>query len=104
MMGFLKKLFGGFDSASDDGIYVYIRLRRRHEVVRLRLNPSADLNPDYESGQRISRKHIVGPRTYERAEAVLRFDDAYHLVDADIEGGELVDEAAWLAYQEGQNA
>jgi hypothetical protein len=92
----LKRLFSG-DEEGDKGIYIYVKLSRRGEVVRLRLQPGHDLNSDYESGGYTSHKSIIGPRTFERAEATFRFDGNYALIDSEITGGEVVDEAAWEA-------
>ncbi len=97
-MNFLKNLFGGGSSPKDKGIYVYVRLNRSGEIVRLRLQPGYDVSLG-DGDNPISRKQVVGPRTFERAEATLLFDKNYRLVDAEIDGGELADEAAWNAQQ-----
>ncbi|GAB4476392.1 MAG: hypothetical protein Kow00124_18410 [Anaerolineae bacterium] len=100
-MGFFKRLFGGGEPKPkpDEGLYLYIRLDRRGEVVRLRLNPSSDMNRDYETGDLLTHKTIVGPRTFERAEADLRFDSSHRLIEWEISGGELVGEEEWQAQQ-----
>lgn len=102
-MGFfdrLKNLFGGEgQQGQDSGIYLYVKLNRTGEVVQLRLTPEHELVPDYEHGGYYTRKTIVGPRRFERAEATFTFDDSRQLTGADISGGELVDEAAWVAWQ-----
>lgn|SRR5574341_698805 len=98
----LKKLFGGGSkpSVGDEGIYLYVRLDRRGEIVRLRLNPAADLNPDDERGGHVSRKQIVGPRTFERAAATFHFDEHRRLVEAEVEGGSLASELEWLRQEQ----
>lgn len=90
----LKKLFSGGEEG-DKGIYVHVKLARSGEVVRLRLQPGHDLNRDYDSGGFTSHKTIIGPKSFERADAIFRFDGNYALVDGEIIGGEVVDEAVW---------
>jgi hypothetical protein len=99
-VGFLKNLFGGGDQKehTDSGVYVYVRLDRSGEVVQLRLNPEHEFVPDDQGGY-TTHKTIVGPRSFARAEAVLRFDEGRHLLGAEVDGGELADESAWQAQQ-----
>jgi hypothetical protein len=100
-MGFfdsLKNLFSGSGgSPSDKGLYVYVRLDKSGEVVRLRLDPGAELNPDIERGGYVCRKYITGPMTFDRAEATFYFDSGRQLTGADIVGGELAAQEDWLA-------
>jgi len=103
-MGFWEKLkrflIGGRGrgTPADRGIYLYVRLDRGGEVVRLRLDPRYELVPD-DAGGYVTRKTVVGPRTYQRAEATFHFDSRYRLSSSDISGGALVDEATWQAQQ-----
>ena len=99
-MGFLKKLFGGDEKKSESGILIYVRLDQSGEVVRLRLFSAQELNKNYEGEGYFCRKMIMGPKSFQRAEATFIFDEARRLVDAEIEGGTLVDEAAWRETQE----
>lgn len=94
----LKNVFSGQER--DEGIYLYVKLDRSGEVVRLRLNPQHDMNRDSERGGYVSRKKIIGPRTYKQSEATFRFNDNYQLVEWDITDGELVAEEDWTAQQE----
>lgn len=99
-MGFLKKLFGGGASEPrDEGLYVYIKLDRVDEVVRLRINPGSELNPSDEGDGYLTRKLIMGPRTFKKAEATFYFDANRRLVNAEIVGGELSTAEAWEAYE-----
>lgn len=105
-MGFfdkLKEVFtgGGGGSSADSGIYLYIRLNRTGEIVRLRLDPQYELVPDYdqEGGSYRTHKSVVGPRTFDRAEAVFYFDATRRLKNADIEGGVLVEQADFDAQE-----
>lgn len=98
-MGFvdqLKKLFGSQPGRQpDQGLYIYVKLERTGEVVRLRLSPQHELNSD-EAGGYVSHKSIIGPRTFGRAEATFRFDERRALVDTEITGGTLATREEWL--------
>jgi hypothetical protein len=99
-MGFLKKLLGGGGSSrgKDGGIYVYVRLARTGEVVRLRLTIGYEISRDDE-GVLFTRKLIMGSSSFEKAEATIYFDDSYRVTGADITGGEIADESDWLAQE-----
>jgi len=101
-MSFLKKLaglFGGGGAPADRGFFVYIKIQRTGEVVRLRLRPGYDLSIA-DDGKPFARKVIIGQRGFERVDAELYFDKNYNLVNAEISGGELSDEEAYFAQQE----
>lgn len=99
-LGKLKDMFSGEGGKdADEGLYLYVRLDRSDEIVRLRLNPSHELNVDYERSGFVCRKHIIGPRSFKRAEATFYFDEGRRLVNAEITGGELATEEEWLAAQ-----
>ena len=105
-MGFfdkLKEVFtgGGGGRSADSGIYLHIKLDRTGEIVRLRLDPQYELVPDYdqEGGSYRTHKSVVGPRTFDRAEAVFFFDASRRLVNSEIEGGVLVEQEAFDAQE-----
>lgn len=101
-MGFfdtLKRLFSSGGTKHDNGIYVYIKLDRGGEIVRIRLDPQHDLAPEYEKGTFTSTKVIIGPETLARADAVFSFDENRQFIDADISGGKLTDKESFLAQQ-----
>jgi hypothetical protein len=104
-MGIVERLKGLFSPGKretpDTGLYVYVRLQRTGEVVRLRLAPEYELVPDYEAGGYVTHKSVVGPITYGRAEAVFRFDEGKRLVSWDITGGEMASSDDWDAQQTG---
>ncbi len=107
LLGKLKDLFGGSGSGGqggDTGLYLYVRLDRTGEVVRLRLEPQYELVPDYDEGGYFTRKSVVGPLTFARAEATFRFDEGRRLASWDITGGQLADQADWEAQQQPQDA
>jgi len=105
IFGKFKDAFsGGGRPLEDDGIYLYVRLDRGGEVVRLRLNPQHELVPNYDEGGYSTHKSIVGPRTFQRAEATFQFNPQRELIAWDISDGEIASEDDWqaeLSSQEG---
>nr|MBN1230201.1 hypothetical protein [Anaerolineae bacterium] len=99
-MGLFKKLFGGERQPADEGIYLYVKLDRSDEIVRIRLEPRYELVPDDESGGYITRKSIVGPRSYRRAEAVFQFSPTRQLASWDIRGGTMSTGEEWQSQQQ----
>jgi hypothetical protein len=98
LFGKFKNAFsGGERPPEDDGIYLYVRLDRGGEVVRLRLNPQHELVPNYDKGGYYTHKTIVGPRTFQRAEATFQFNPRRELIASDISGGTLATEEDWQA-------
>lgn len=101
-MDFLKRLFGGGGTSpanqGDGGTYAYVKLNRSGEVVRLRFMRGYDISQNDE-GRHFSRKMIVGSKTFERVTGTFYFDKHYAIEEADLEGGILVDEAAYNTYQ-----
>ncbi len=102
-MGFLKKLFGGREQQQnrDNGLYFYFRAARSGEVIQIRLNPGSDISMD-DSNTYYARKHIVGPKSFERLEAELHFRKkgqmGFQLVSCDVTGGEIVEREDYDAY------
>lgn len=84
----------------DRGIYLYVKLDKSGEIVRLRLDPQHDLAPDYKKGTYFSNKTIIGPRSIEKAEAVFFFDEKKTFESADIAGGTLSNKEAYLLQQD----
>ena len=104
-MGFLKKLKDGLSGGGqhrDSGLYFYVHLTRSGEIVQLRLIPGQELVPDYNSDTYFAHKTVIGPRSFERAEATFYFDGQRRFDHADIAGGELADEATFRQ-QQGQD-
>lgn len=101
-MGFFKRLFGGGQSEYVDktGIYLYARCANCGAVVRVRADKQHDLNQD---GSGFTwHKTIVDSKCFRRMQAVVQFDGNYNVTNHEIEGGTLVDEAAydsWLAHK-----
>ncbi len=94
-MDFLKKLFGGGDKKPvDSGIYLYVKDSKCGEVIRIRLEPKHELVAQDDGGY-ISNKMIVGSRCFNRISASFYFDAQKRLVNAELDGGELVGEDDW---------
>ncbi len=94
---FFKKMFSSTPSSGDEGIYFYVKLDRTGEIVQIRLSPRQDLVPDYNKGTYFSRKSITGPETFARAEAIFYFDEGKSFVNAEIDGGSVVEKEEYDA-------
>ena len=92
-MSFIKKLFGGNDNAAPDGgMYFYVRCNSCGEPIRIRMNPSTDLEPTWEGeGDEPDgfefRKEILGSRCFKLIYGAWRFDKSRRLAGSEIEGG-----------------
>jgi hypothetical protein len=79
-----------------DGSNAYrlrVKTAKRGEVVELRMTKSGDISPD--EGGYFVRKHVVGPKTFDRATVEVRFDRGYANPRATVEGGEVVPLSQW---------
>jgi hypothetical protein len=102
-VGFLKKLFGGGGAASSsggdrDGLYYYVQSNRSGEVVQVRLHRYNDLSDNEQGDGFYARKIVVGESSFDRIEVEFFFDKRRQLSSADINGGKLVDRAAYQAF------
>lgn len=99
-MSFLKKLFGGSatPSSKDSGLYVYIKIRRSGEIIRVRIDRNNELSRD-DDNKLFVRKQVMGTKSFERVDVTLYFDDNYKLLDAEMAGGELSDKEDYLAQE-----
>lgn len=98
-MGFIRKLFGGRQTSSNGGIYVYVRIHRTGEIVQLRLGVGYDISQRDEGGY-FAHKIVMGKSSFERADATFYFDRNYKLEGTDIQGGEISTEDEYLRQQE----
>jgi hypothetical protein len=110
-MNFLKRLFGGGESAGgrqagdSKGIYFYIRSNRCDEVIQLRLDRANDLSiQDYSPLTYYTRKLVVGTKCFDRMEAEFTFDSNRQLIDKSVQGGEFVEYEDYQAYTEREAA
>lgn len=103
-MGFFRRLFGGGGGgnqapADRNAMFVYVRPKRCDEIVRVRINLMSELSrTDYDDGYYV-RKMVSAIRCPFQAEVELYFDKSRRLKRSDVENGEIVDEAAYLAQQ-----
>lgn len=103
-MNFLKKLFGGGNANRDDrGMYLYVQPHRCDDVLRVRVDMSNDLSQRDDGGGYWVRK-LASSANYKcnPVEMSIYFDKNRRLEDSDLQGGQLVDKAAydaWVAAQ-----
>ena len=97
-MGFLRKLFTGNEPVDKDGIYLYIQSDRTGEVIPLRIHRYNDLSRT-EDESFFVRKTVVGTKSFDRIECEFTFDRGRNLSSAEIDGGELVAEDDYKAWQ-----
>lgn len=96
-MNFLQRLFGGKPQPpKDEGIYFYVRCKNCGRVLHARLHPGNDLSAGEEGGYDI-RKEMMDDRCFRRLTLTAHFDDNRRLLNSNIEGGEFIDKATWLA-------
>lgn len=75
-------------------VEIPVRCRRCGEVLTATINLGVDLSIDYERNQYTVRKLVSGNganRCFQTVELWLTFDDAHHLIDRQIVGGDFVD-------------
>ncbi|RMF76304.1 MAG: hypothetical protein D6737_20410 [Chloroflexi bacterium] len=101
-MGFLKKLFGGGQSA--DAQFFYVRPGGCDDVIRLRINLNNDLSKN-DDGTYFVRK-VISPSNWRcdrGGEINLYFDSSKNFIEAATTKVELVskeDYDAWIASQQ----
>jgi hypothetical protein len=96
-MGFLKRLFGGGPQEYVDktGLYFYVKCDNCGTIVKVRADKQHDLNN--ENGGYVWHKTIVDSRCFRRIQAVIYLDQSYNVTNQELAGGQLVDEADYLA-------
>lgn len=109
-MEILKKLFGGGGSGGSGGpagdrvgLYYYVRPNGCEEVVRVRVDRNNDLSLADDNKSYWVRKGVRGVKCRQNVELELYYDSNRRLVDSQLQGGVLVDEAAydaWVAQQQ----
>jgi hypothetical protein len=114
-MGIFKKIFGGgaagnkgsgkrgFGGGDARGLYLYIKPFGCDEIVQVRIDKHNDLS-ESDDGVLFARKLARGTKCTRSVEMEIFFDKNRNYVDAQLKGGELVDEAAYLAWQEKENS
>jgi hypothetical protein len=98
-MNIIKRLLGGSAGpAGDNGLYYYLKSDQNGQIIRVRINPANDLSQLDEGSGYYVRKVVVGSPSYVRMELELTLDRERKVVDAQVKGGKLVDEAAYEEY------
>jgi len=106
-------LGGGAGSSPDRGLYRYVRCSRCKDVVRVRINMANEVSelsdePEEDGGEIAATnpaaryavsKGVVDSKCFRPMRLTILFDGRRHEVEASVQGGELVDEAAWEAAQ-----
>lgn len=109
-MNILKKLFGGGDgsriSSDASGMYLYFKLHRCGDIVRVRIDMNNELSQSDEGDGYWVRK-LVSNGNYKctTAEVTVYFDANRKMSNSDVQGGQLVtkdDYDAWMAAQQPQ--
>lgn len=118
-MGFIDALKsmlglgGGAGRSADGGIYRYVRCNRCQDVVRVRINMASEVSeiseepeddpdisrPSNPAAKRMVTKGVVDSRCFRPMRLTILFDGRRREIESSVEGGELVDEAAWEAAQ-----
>ena len=85
----------GLGAGADNGIYYFIRCNRCGDVVRIRLNPNAELQQEFSTaGDFVSgyyvRKMVVDQRCFRPIEVELRFNSRRHETSREIQGGAFI--------------
>ena len=104
-MNFLKKIFGGGNDGverDDRSMYLYVQPLRCGDVLRVRIDMHNDLSLSDEGGGYWVRK-LASSGNYKcnQVELTLYFDSnrRFDAASAEIQGGKLVDRAAYDAWQ-----
>jgi len=87
-MGFLGRLFGGRKppSTPQNGVPVYVRIKRTGEVVPVWLRRGYDISIG-DDGELFANKLVMGRRSMDKVEATFYFDKTYRFLRADLSGG-----------------
>jgi hypothetical protein len=101
-MGFLRRLFGGGGGATGADAWAltyYVRPKRCHEILPVRVDLRNDLSLTDDGGYFV-RKVVRGERCPFPAELHLSFDANRKLTQVGVQDGETIEEAVyheWLA-------
>jgi hypothetical protein len=110
----LKSIFGlggGADAGVDRGLYWYVRCNRCRDVVRVRVNmanevsevsdePDEDapgMTPTNPAARYTVTKGVVDSKCFRPMRLTIYFDGRRRELESHVEGGEVVDQAAWEA-------
>ena len=101
-MSFLKRIFGGGGAGGDRaGLYFYVQPKDCDEVLRVRIDRNNDLSRSDDGAGHHVRKMLTASdyRCRKGLELQVFFDDGRKFKEAQVENGDLVTEAEWVAWQ-----
>jgi hypothetical protein len=104
-------LGGAAGAVADRGLYRYVRCNRCQDVVRVRINMANDVSelsdePDEDGGsftpanpaaRYAVTKGVVDSKCFRPMRLTIYFDGRRNELESSVEGGEVVDQAAWEA-------
>jgi hypothetical protein len=102
---------GGGGGAVDRGLYRYVRCNRCKDVVRVRINMANEVSelsdepdedgdvaaPTNPAARYAVTKGVVDTKCFRPMRLSILFDGRKHEIESSVQGGEVVDEAAWEA-------
>lgn len=104
-------LGGGAGRSADRGLYRYVRCNRCRDVVRVRINMASEVSelsdepdedaegggPSNPAARYSVTKGVVDSKCFRPMRLTILFDGRKRELESAVEGGELVDAAAWEA-------
>ena len=107
----LLGLGGGAGGSVDRGLYRYVRCNRCKDVVRVRINMANEVSeisdepdddpdvrgPDNPAARYSIVKGVVDSKCFRPMRLTILFNGQRREIESAVDGGELVDEAAWEA-------
>ena len=108
----LSAVFGsGSGGSGDDALWFYVKCNTCGEIIPVRVNPASDLVQEFDSaGDMISgyslHKEVMGRGgrpgrpCFRLLQLDADFDKGRQLLDVRVDGGELVDQAAYVSQQQ----
>jgi hypothetical protein len=104
-------LGGGSGRAADRGLYRYVRCNRCQDVVRVRINMANEVSelsdepdedaergaPSNPAARYAVTKGVVDSKCFRPMRLTILFDGRRRELESTVDGGEVVDEAAWEA-------
>ena len=117
----LKSIFGlggGAGGSVDRGLYRYVRCNRCQDVVRVRINMANEVSeisdtpdedpdvtrPTNPAARYAITKGVVDSKCFRPMRMTILFDGRRREIESSVEGGTVVDEAAWEAVRAGRQS
>lgn len=102
---------GGAGQSADRGLYRYVRCNRCQDVVQVRISMSSEVSeisdepdedgdvrrPENPAARYAVTKGVVDSKCFRPMRLTILFDGRRREIESTVEGGEVVDEAAWDA-------